>query len=89
MRAKLPFVSKRTAAEWKQVAIFQDKLFNRMMASDYQPVRLPYGITRLLARSTTPALIRTRVTHNARRGEKMTYREVEKMIKYARAYGAA
>lgn len=89
MSAKLPFVAKRTVNEWKQVHQYQLKLFNHTMASDYQPTRLPYGITRLLARSTTPRLVRVRVTQKYLQGGTMKYREVEKMIKYARAYGAA
>lgn len=89
MSRKLPFVAARTVREWKQVNTYQFQLFNKMMASDYQPTRLPYGITRLLARSTTPKLVRVRVTQTYLRGEMMKYREVEKMIKYARAYLAA
>lgn len=89
MSRKLPFVAARTVREWKQVNTYQFQLFNKMMASDYQPTRLPYGITRLLARSTTPKLVRVRVTQTYLRGETMKYREVEKMIKYVRAYVAA
>jgi hypothetical protein len=78
------FSSHRTVREWKQVAMYNMKMLDRQMASDHQPTRLPYGITRLLARSTTPHIVRSRVIARAQRGQKQTYREVERLIKHTR-----
>jgi hypothetical protein len=89
MSGNLSFVAPRTTREWKQVHRYQMGMFNHMMAYQYQPARLPYGITRLLARSTTPSLVRVQVRNTYLNGRRLTYREVEKMIKDARIYKVA
>jgi hypothetical protein len=79
------FSAHRTVNEWKQVALYNMKMLDRQMASDYQPTRLPYGITRLLARSTTPYIARMQVIARAQMGRHQTYREVERLIKHTRS----